>query len=157
MHSFFPLWVTDVATIATLVGFFMTLWVVRTTNHLKDKFKGRVRIPEISEDLNVSASKIAELLRKREGQGNWDAIKDDVSKEIGDCIPLIESLIDKVNSGDKSSVIMLMDKFAPKCGFFRRRKKITGLDQNLAWDLYSELTSFIKKLEQIQKDMRFDI
>ncbi|AYL74928.1 hypothetical protein U3B84_004382 [Citrobacter freundii] len=157
MASFFPTWVTDVATIATLIGFFMTLWVVRTTNQLKDKFKGRVRIPEISSDLNTSASRIADLLRNREGQDNWDSIRDDISKEIGDCIPLIENLIDKVNSGDKSSVIRLMDEFAPKSGFLRRRKRRAVNDQDLAWDLYTELTSFIKRLEQIQKDMRFEV
>lgn len=157
MDSFFPSWVTDVATIATLIGFCMTLWVVRTTNHLKDKFKGRVRIPEISNELNISASRIADLLRNRAGQDNWDAIKDDISKEIGDCIPLIENLLDKVNSGDKPSVMKIMDEFAPKGGFLRKRKRRSVSDQNLAWDLYSELTSFIKRLEQIQKDMRFDI
>ena len=50
--------ITDAATILTIISFFMTLWVIRTTNFLKKKFKNKGRLPEIKTEISQTTNKI---------------------------------------------------------------------------------------------------
>ncbi|MDK1687978.1 hypothetical protein QMT05_13440 [Cronobacter malonaticus] len=153
MHLTLPQYITDLGTLLGIVSFFMTVWVVRTTNLLKDKFKNKARIPEIHKELENKASTISSLLRRI---NNWSEVKDQVSKEFSDCVPLIESLIDKINDDNKSKIKETLSKIAPRKGLFRRRERQNINDSELAWTLYQELSSLNTRVNQILKDMRWD-
>ncbi|QAR45566.1 hypothetical protein EQG67_07245 [Kosakonia cowanii] len=148
-----PQVVTDIATLLGIVGFFMTIWVVKTTNELKKKFKQKGRIPEIHSDLKNKASTISSLLAGRE---SWESIKGELSKEIGDCIPLIENLIEKLKDENKSKVTEMLNKVAPRKGILRKRERQEIADKAHAWRLYEDLSSLNTRVDQILKDMRWD-
>ncbi len=148
--------ITDAATILTIISFFMTLWVIRTTNFLKKKFKNKGRLPEIKTEITQTTNKIFSILTSRELDNNWVEFNRMFSMEVKTCYPVIDNLLSKVESDQKNAVKNILDLIAPKTRFFGRRKVITISNKDKAWDIYQELSSLTVHIDQIMKDMRWD-
>ncbi|ACI11179.1 conserved hypothetical protein [Klebsiella variicola] len=79
----------------------MTLWVIRTTNFLKKKFKNKGRLPEIKTEISQTTNKIFSILTSRELDNNWIEFNRRFSMEVKTCYPVINNLLSKVESDQK--------------------------------------------------------
>lgn len=148
MNSMLPSWVVDIATIATILGFFLTIMVWYQVKWIKLSYKNKARLPEIHLELSECASKINGYLN------DWDNQERMAIAEMTACKGLLDNLSLKSNSTLKKSASKLKLKISGKSSWYSF--KALKMNSDLAWDIYGELTSLNNLLGQTIKDSKWE-
>ena len=150
--NFFPLpsYVTDIASIASILGLALTIAVYYETKSLKKTFKNKARIPELQKDLSTSASVLNDAM------SDWENSKERIKNEFITCIATAESLLEKLEDVDKQKVRDFLNLIAPIEGRKKRSPKLTFNSLDDVWLLYEALSLLNSRLAQIVKDMKWD-
>lgn len=148
MNSIFPVWVVDIATVVTILGFILTLLVWLQVRWIKLSYKNKARLPEIHLELSECASKINGYLN------DWNNQERMAIVELTACKGLLDNLSLKSNSALKKSASKLKLKISGKSS--RYSFKILKMNNDLAWDIYGELTSLNNLLDQTIKDSKWE-
>ena len=142
--------ITDIASLAGIAGFGLTVMVYFTTRSLKAALKSKVRIPLIHIELQKRTSSINDAL------GDWDNRKEFIRKEFSNCAVYAESLREKLPSKERSKTDDFLNMVKPNKWFRRNDITVNINDQEQAWGLYEKLSILNSRVDEIVKDMQLD-
>jgi hypothetical protein len=143
-------WITDVATLTTLAGFLLTLFVYKEARSLKKVFKRKARVPELHRELRDCATKI------NNGLSEWDENCDSIKAELLKCAVYVESLKGKLTTKDKEKANEFLELVSKKSFFGKRKIEVNVESWDDAWKLYENLSILNTRLDEIVKDMNLD-
>lgn len=150
MNSIFPQWIVDLATVATFVGFIITIAVLFQVRSIKNTFKNKARLPEIKKELSACTTKISRSLN------DWSNSKNNIHEEFSKCAALLDNLKNKLD-GDSQLLVKTMRERLVRTKLLRRAQSIIEIEnKDQAWALYSELSRVNTHLDQVIKDMKWE-
>lgn len=147
MNEAFPKWVENTATIATIIGFFITLYVMWGVRSIRLSYLQRARLPEIHQSLSEAGTQISRILS---ASSTFDARGAQVQLKIASA--LIETLVKLANNPDKRR--------------YKRSEKIVwkavvkiesargGIDET--WAAYGEVQMVLASVDQAIKSSKWD-
>ncbi len=145
-QSIFPQWIMDIATIMTILGFVITVFVLQQTKEIKRNFLSKARLPQIQRELRSCASNINKQL------DDWESSKEKIFVEFSKCAGLLDSLIQKLNDDQSASAKALLKRLKYRPYYILRPIKNKITDKDTAWSLYADLSELNSNLSQIIKD-----
>ena len=106
---------------------------------IKKSFIRKARLPDLNNELNSISSKLNEILN------NWD--KNDFMVELGKLRGMLEQAKAKLHNDDKEAV-----------GSFLKSLEIVNseLSEDQAWELYTNFQYVTSRLQQTEKDSKWD-
>lgn len=91
----------DAATLLTIIGFMLTIWLLYEAQHIRNSFLRRARLPQITKELQLVSKKLSGNLK------GWDLEKADAINQLSVGKALLENLIPKLPDQEKRSVKIL--------------------------------------------------
>ncbi|CAI2297568.1 hypothetical protein [Vibrio parahaemolyticus] len=149
MDSFFSQWFVDVATFTTVIGFFLTLWLLYEARHIRNSFLRRARLPQITKELKVVSKELSSHLK------NWATQKEEARNQLSISKALLENLIPKLPSEEQKKCKVFVKKLKPR-KWLMFNDSLSNVDEEQAWDLYTELSAITTMLIQLEKDSKWD-
>lgn len=146
MGSIFPQWIQDINTGLSILGFFITIYVLIEVRHIKSAFLARARLPDLIKELSKTGSALNSDL------DNWEHQKNKARSQIKVAATLIQSALAMLPKQERTAVARLQKKMLNATQHFSDEKYLT-LD--IAWDLYSDIQSCITTLSQVSKNMKW--
>jgi hypothetical protein len=144
--SYLPQWLNDVAAVSSVIGIGVTGFLYYEARGIKNSFLRRARLPQVNKELEDASAKISSNL------GNWNKGKRLVIEQFAISSGLLESLLVKLPPFEKKKTSELISKLRLKKFFFISKK----LDEDTAWQLYTNLSMVITMLRQLEKDSKWD-
>ena len=147
MNGDFPKWINNLATIATIVGFLITVYVSWSVRSIRHSYRQRARLPELSQDLSSAGSKLSRSL----ASSSFD--RHDAHIQLNVAATLIEAI---------AKISVYPDKRAHRRSAKRIRKIVRGLERNgdgaedQAWTAYGEVQQVIVSVEQAIKSSKWE-
>ncbi|WP_417781193.1 hypothetical protein [Stutzerimonas xanthomarina] len=143
-----PIWLSNIGTISSVVGFLVTAFLLWEARKLRNSFLQKARLPEAIEELTKINKDFANNL-KNWGEESREGIRQlRLSKEI------VESLKPKLFDLEKKKCANYIQMLSTR-RFIIFSYPLTA-DYERAWELYHELSSLIKSLEQLHKDIKWN-
>lgn len=147
MNEAFPKWVENIATIATIIGFFITLYVMWTVRSIRLSYLQRARLPEIHQSLSEAGTQISRILS---ASSTFDARGAHVQLKVASA--LIRTLVALTNNPDKRGykrseriVRKAVGKIEAASG---------GIDET--WAAYSEVQMVLASVDQAIKSSKWE-
>jgi hypothetical protein len=150
----FPQWVQDLNTglsllgvLVTLASFIITLIVFFEVKDIKNSFRRKAILPEITRDLSKTASSLSSSL------GSWPEQKYEVISQIKIAISLLKSakkILPKEEAQEIEKLILKLDRAVNASGDSR------SPEAEAAWDLYSDIRSAVTTMEQLSKNTKWE-
>lgn len=147
MESNIPQWIQDINTIFGVVGFFITLYVMREVRSIRNSFRSRARLPEIVKDLEGVGSAFNKNL------GDWPALKNHARSQIKDAATLVNLSTSLLAKNSPVNLKLIDKKLSLAVVNFDNGKYD---DANAAWDLYSDIQSSITMLKQAVQSIKWE-
>ena len=149
MDSFLNQAVLDIASISSILGLVVTLFILTEARKIRKSFLRRARIPEITKELNVKSKNISKGLK------SWDTEKNTVNEQYSVVRGLLENISKKLPEDEKLQVEIYINSLKTRKYLFLMENLVIE-DEDQAWKLYAELSRIITRLEQLQKDSKWD-
>lgn len=149
MNSNLPTWLQDLGTISSVFGLFVTIFLLLEARKIRNSFLRRARLPEITKELSKTSSLLSSHLKK------WDQEKILAIEQFAIIKGLLENLLSKLPDEEKRIVKNYTKKLVVSKSFWRRAD-LSGITENGAWDLYAEFSTVVTRLEQLNKDIKWD-
>ncbi|WP_458733633.1 hypothetical protein [Alteromonas macleodii] len=142
MNSYLPNWLTDIASIVSIIGFIVTCFLLVEARKIRNSFMRKARIPEIVNDLDrISGDLIANLKQ-------YDNESRSAHEKIQKATALLESILPKIPDSQKEKVQSFIDG---------TNEAISNtLNEDSSWNVSTELSGVVTYLQQIAKDTRWD-
>lgn len=149
--SIFPQWVEDINTGLSLIGFFITFYVMYEVRIIRNRFLIKARLPELIKKLKMSGSELNKYLGDTH---NWDSNKNKVLGEVKISCVLLKSSSKIIPSPEKRQIVDTYKKLNKICtgGF----SNATNLELQKGWDIYSDIQSIIVILEQLSLNLKWE-
>jgi hypothetical protein len=147
-----PEWLADInkiGSISSILGLVVTVFLFIEARKIRNSFLRRARLPEINRELSRATSKVSEHLK------NWDADKTPALEAFSNVKALLENIKPKLPSEEKGKVSDYLNRLQPK-KYLIIKISISELDENTAWELYTELSGLVASLQQLAKDSKWD-
>ena len=148
MSSSFPQWIHDTAIVCSIIGVFITIYILIVTKELRKSFLLRARVPELLNELEVNINDLSENLK------TWNSSNKSALKALSVIEGLLKNLHRKLPYQEKRIVRDLVKKFRPRENLLRRFG-ISQLSQDDGWKIYIELNTVYTQLVQLAKDSRW--
>ena len=142
-----PQIVQDLNTLMGIIGFFITVVVMLQVRSIRQSFRSRARLPQITKDLSKAGSTLNKEL------AGWPANKNGGHEQIKVASSLIDDALPFVprNSRGRIKVINKKLKVASR-DFYNLHYD----SPDAVWDLYSDIQVVIVSLNQIEKDLKWE-
>lgn len=142
MNSYLPNWLTDIASIVSIIGFIVTCFLLVEARKIRNSFMRKARIPEIVNDLDrISGDLIANLKQ-------YNNESRSAHEKIQKATALLESILPKIPDSQKEKVQSFIDG---------TNEAISNtLNEDSSWNVSTELSGVVTYLQQIAKDTRWD-
>lgn len=147
-----PDWLTDInklGSISSIAGLIATAFLFLEARKIRNSFLRRARLPEVNKELAKVTSEIAESLKK------WDTDKTPALETLSKVKALLENISPKLPSDEKRKVENYLNRLQPK-KYFVIKSSISELNEDSAWELYTELSGLVTTLQQLAKDSKWD-
>lgn len=147
-----PDWLTDInklGSISSIIGLIVTVFLFLEARKIRNSFLRRARLPEVNKELAKVTSEVAESLKK------WDSDKTPVLETFSKVKALLENISPKLPSDEKRKVENYLNRLQPK-KYFIIKSSISELNEDSAWELYTELSGLVTSLQQLAKDSKWD-
>jgi hypothetical protein len=150
--SYIPPWLTDIASISSIIGLLITIWVLRETKNIRKSFLTKARLPDAIKELESLATNLSKTIPE------WETNKQDTLTEISRCMSILKNIEPKLTASIKKDVATILEEFQRKKSIinFWRKKSISELNLDEIWNLYSQLQFVIEGLRQKKHDMRWE-
>ncbi|HGM5452873.1 hypothetical protein [Serratia marcescens] len=130
----------------TILGFIITIIILKQTKDIKKSFLNKARLPEIQNELNSCASNINKQI------DDWEGSKERISVEFSKCAGLLDSLIKKLDNEQNIRAKALLKKLKSRPYYILPPIKNRITNKETAWSLYEDLSELNSNLSQIIKD-----
>lgn len=147
-----PDWLSDlgnIGSIASIVGLFITIWLLIEARKIRDSFMRRARLPEINRDLTKCSSTLSRELK------NWKNDKHPSIETLSTIKALLENIEPKLPIEEKRKVGIYLAALTPKKHFFSKQS-LSEISEEAAWQRYTELSGLITALKQLDKDSKWN-
>lgn len=147
-----PEWLTDlnkIGSISSVLGFIVTVFLFIEARKIRNSFLRRARLPEINKELSKATSKVSNHLK------NWDADKTPALEALSNVKALLENIKPKLPAEEKRKVGAYLDRLQPK-KYLVIKTSVSELNEEAAWELYTELSGLVTSLQQLAKDSKWD-
>lgn len=141
--------INELGSISSILGLIVTVFLFFEARKIRNSFLRRARLPELNKDLIKVTSEVAETLKK------WNADKTPALETFSKVKALLENIRLKVPSEEKRKVDNYLNRLQPK-KFFIMKSSISELNEDSAWELYTELSGLVTSLQQLAKDSKWD-
>lgn len=149
MNSILPSWVLDISSISSIIGLVVTIFLLIEAKKIKNSFLRRARLPEITKDLNTRSKNICSGLK------SWSSEKNQVNMQYAIVRGLLENIATKLPEDERAQVVDYINSLKERSWFFWWSSLLIE-SEDKGWKLYTELGRIITRLEQLQKDSRWD-
>ncbi|MCF7480068.1 hypothetical protein L3V32_25745 [Vibrio sp. J2-4] len=149
MNSVFPQWFVDIATLITVIGFFLTLWLLYEARHIRNSFLRRARLPQVTKELKGVSKALSSNLK------SWGTQKEDARKQLSISRALLENLIPKLPNEEQKKCKAFVKQLKPR-KWLIIKDSLSSVDEDKAWELYTELSAITTMLIQLEKDSKWD-
>lgn len=146
MASYLPQWLNDVAAISSVAGLLVTGFLFVEARGIKNSFLRRARLPQVTTELEETSAKISNGLK------NWKSDERVVKEQFAITIGLLENILTKLPSTEKKKTLDLIKKLRLKKFFFISKQ----LNEDIGWNLYTDLSTVITMLNQLKKDSQWE-
>ena len=147
-----PSWLADISTlgsISSILGFVVTVFLFIEARKIHKSFLRRARLPELNRELARATSQVSKHLK------GWSKNKKPALEAFSNVKALLENVKRKVPAEEKKKVVAYLSRLQPR-KYFLIKRKIAELNEESAWELYTELSGLITSLEQLAKDSKWD-
>lgn len=150
--SYIPSWLTDIASISSIIGLLITIWVLRETKNIRKSFLTKARLPDVIKELECIATNLSKTIPE------WATNKQDTLTEISRCMSILKNIEPKLTASIKKDVATILEEFQRKKSItnFWTKKSISELSIDEIWHLYSQLQFVLEGLKQKKHDMRWE-
>jgi hypothetical protein len=145
--SIFPQWAQDLSTGLSLIGFFITVYVLVEVRRIKSAFLARARLPDLIKELSKAGSALNTHL------GQWEKQRNEARGQIKIAAALIKSALVMLPKPEKIALTLIHKKLVDAAQDFPD-EKYSNIDAG--WDLYSDIQSCITSLNQVTKNMKWE-
>ncbi|EHK9186442.1 MULTISPECIES: hypothetical protein [Vibrio] len=149
MNSVFPQWFVDIATFTTVIGFFLTLWLLYEARHIRNSFLRRARLPQVTKELKAVSKTLSSHLK------SWGTQKEDARNQLSISRALLENLIPKLPNEEQKKCKAFVKQLKPR-KWLIIKDSLSSVDEDQAWELYTELSAITTMLIQLEKDSKWD-
>ncbi|EJB8438972.1 hypothetical protein MW344_003559 [Vibrio parahaemolyticus] len=149
MNSVFPQWFVDIATFTTVIGFFLTLWLLYEARHIRNSFLRRARLPQVTKELKAVSKTLSSYLK------SWGTQKEDARNQLSISRALLENLIPKLPNEEQKKCKAFVKQLKPR-KWLIIKDSLSSVDEDQAWELYTELSAITTMLIQLEKDSKWD-
>lgn len=149
MDSFLSQYIIDIASISSILGLVVTLFILSEAKKIRKSFLRKARIPEIIVELTIRSKNISKGLK------SWNTDKNLVNEQYSIVRGLLENISKKLPSDERLEVEAYIGSFKAKKYFLLTESRVIKHEDH-AWELYGELSRVITRLEQLQKDSTWD-
>lgn len=149
MISYFPIWISDTATICSITSLVISIYLIFGINKIKRSFLRKARLPEVLKDLTEANKKLSKNLKDWKSENKYGIEQLIISKG------LLKNLKEKLPDNEKKIVARFIKSLEPK-KYLLFKEKINNISSDEAWEFYSELSGLITSLEQLKKDSRWE-
>lgn len=143
-----PEWLQNINTygsMASIVGLIVTIFLFIEARSIRKSFLRRARLPELNKDLAKAASKISVHIK------TWESNNEPVLEEFLHAKALLENIKKKLPDDERKMVERYLKRLQAK-GFLSRKREISDLNREEAFQLYSELNGLVTSLCELAKD-----
>lgn len=147
-----PEWLTDlnkISSISSILGLIVTVFLFMEARKIRNSFLRRARLPKINKKLAKETTNICDQLK------NWGDDKTPALEAFSNVKALLENIKPKLPSKEKNKVKDYLNLLQPKKYYFINTS-LSELDENSAWELYTELSGLVTSLQQLAKDFKWD-
>ena len=137
------------ASICSIFGLFATIFLYIEARSIRQSFLRRARLPETIRELTRISSQISNQLK------NWSADKAPALESFSKVKAILESTQPKLPSDKKNKVQNVLNKLSPK-KYYIFKISLSDLTEQLAWEIYTDLSGVVVHLEQLSKDSKWD-
>lgn len=143
-----PEWLSDINTfgsVASIIGLIVAIFLFIEARSIRKSFLRRARLPELNKDLAKAASEISVHIKI------WESNKEPALEKFSHAKALLENIRKKLPEDERRMVEKYLTQLQPKRLWFKKRE-ISDLDRDEAFQLYSELNGLVTSLRELAKD-----
>lgn len=146
-----PAWVAPLADVVSLLGFLITVWILRQTTSIKKSFALRVRIPESRQSLETISSTLLKNLR------GWPDSQSEIFADLARAQAVLMNLSRKLPRKEGELVNELLKRIGiPKSRIlFWIHPEQKAFSKDELWEVYGKLQGVIESLRQTEQDSRW--
>lgn len=126
--------------IASILGFLISLYVLKEIKNITKKFLFRVRVPDLLASLKTIATDLSQNLN------SFDESRREIDTCLSRCDSTLRNLIKKVDRETKKTTKQLLSSI---------KKKSKPLNKDEVWNIFTDLLGLIDTLGHIQKDIKW--
>jgi hypothetical protein len=132
--------ISYIGSVASVLGVFISIYLLWALKRIKNHFLLKVRIPELIDSLSDYANNLSNALQKHDQK-----IKE-IEEILNKCEPVLKNLHLKVSGLAKRETKTLLKKM-------KKRKK--PVNKDAAYDLYDNIQALIQTLKELKKDINW--
>lgn len=150
--SYLPQWLTDTASISSLIGLIITIFVLYEAKKISQFYLMRVRLPEIINDLENISTKLPEITK------NWEESKHERTKELARCNSILKNLKPKLEKYHQKSIKDVIKILESKniFGLSFGNKYMSELSQEQIFNIFEKLQIVVEDLKQKNKNLKWE-
>lgn len=142
MNYTFPLWVTNLSVISSIIGLIVTCFLLWEAKKIRKSFMRKARIPEIVEDLDQISKELFKHLQAFTKESR------NAQQKIQNAKGLLESILPKMDGGHKAKINSFIN-----CASGMSEGEFSEDD---CWNGYTELSRLIAYFKQLEKDTKWE-
>lgn len=147
-----PEWLSDMnafGSVASIIGLIVTIFLFIEARSIRKSFLRRARLPELNKDLAKAASEISVHIK------TWENEKEPALEKFLHAKALLENIRKKLPDDERKMVEKYLSRLRPERLLFKR-KEISNLNRDEAFQLYSELNGLVTSLRELAKDNKWN-
>jgi hypothetical protein len=151
MSTILPTWAQDVATISSVLGLGVTVWLLWEARKLKTACLRRARLPQLHEALKEAVEKLPTPL------AHWQTDRRDALYQFRQVSAHLDDILPKLDRRLRGKAHGLQKQLCGG-GFLRvsslrcRGSRLNECSADDVWQLYSELSAFVTSLNNLLED-----
>ncbi len=130
-----------VADVASVLGLFVSAYVLFEVTTLKRKFLCKARLPQLRNAIGKHAAKISEKLN------SFDDCAHELDAELSRCTATLASLKYKIDRETKNMAKGLEKKI---------KRRTHPLQKDQVWSIYNDIQGLAARLGHLHEDMKWD-
>lgn len=142
-----PEWLSDMNTfgaVASIIGLIVTIFLFIEARSIRKSFLRRARLPELNKDLAKAASEISVHIK------TWESDNEPALEKFLHAKALLKNIKKKLPDDERKMVEKYLSRLQPK--WFFKKREISDLNREEAFQLYSELNGLVTSLRELAKD-----
>ena len=147
--DYLPKWIVDVASISSIIGLLITIFLLLEARKIRNSFLRRARLPEVTKEISASHKKLAQCLK------DWTSEEKKGIEQLFITKELLRNLHPKLPSPEKKKISLFINTLKKK-EWIIFSSTIKSLTEDEAWVYYQNISAMLTTLKQLEKDSRWN-